>query len=85
MTLVKLKQLLVAQIRYVARFTPAVIVIGCGREQMLGHHLPEGVVRRAHCPFHFVIDDTFIKQVTVAVFQFGEFETVALLSEVQFM
>ena len=45
MTLVKLKQLLVAQIRYVARFTPAVIVIGRGREQMFGHHLPENAVR----------------------------------------
>ena len=45
MTLVKLKQLLVAQIRYVARFAPAVVVIGRGREQMFGHHLPENAVR----------------------------------------
>ena len=45
MALVELKQLLIAEIWNIARFTPAVVMVGGRREQMLGHHLPEGVVR----------------------------------------
>ena len=51
MALVELKKLPIVEIWNIARFTPAVVMVCGSREQMLGHHLPEGVVRELIAPF----------------------------------
>ena len=44
MALVELKKLLIAEIWNIARFTPAVVMVGGSREQMLSAFNPKDVV-----------------------------------------
>src|SRR5210317_1051178 len=81
-SLIKLLQLIVAEIRYVLWITATVVVIGVV-EKFTRKRLPKGTVYRAHGALHLVKHNPFVHQWRVGVSRLRQFNAVSFLCKIQ--